>query len=241
MAPDLMADLAERGAVLAPFEGIELVAHFGDVDREWRAAREGAAMFPAGHRQLIAATGGDRVEFLQGMLSNDVKALAPGGGCYASLLNQTGKVITDLRVYADPDRLLLDVLAWRATALRESLERYLIADDVELADAAEQPLLQLEGPLARAVAGEALGIAELPRDAARARARASSRDNACASSPPPRSRATASCSADPRTRCCGSSTPAAKRVRSRPAWRRSIGCASRPASPGRASTWTSRR
>ena len=163
MARAPTADLAERGAVLAPFEGIELVAHFGDVDREWRAAREGAAMFPAGHRRLIAATGGDRVEFLQGMLSNDVKALVPGGGCYASLLNQMGKVITDLRVYADTDRLLLDVMAWRATALRESLERYLIADDVELADAAEQPLLQLEGPLARAVAGEALGIAELPR------------------------------------------------------------------------------
>jgi folate-binding protein YgfZ len=156
------AALAARGAVMAPFAGVEVVLHFGDAEREWRAAREGAALIPAGYRRVIAASGGDRVDFLQGMLTNDVKALAPGGGCYAALLNQTGKVVSDLRVYADADRLLLDVVAWRAGALGEALERFLIADDVELAAAPEQPLLQFEGPLARAVAGEALGVTALP-------------------------------------------------------------------------------
>ena len=101
MAPDPMADLAERGAVLAPFEGIALVAHFGDVDREWRAAREGAALFPAGHRRLIAATGGDRVEFLQGMLSNDVAGLRSGRRLLCVVAQSDGQGITDLRVYAD--------------------------------------------------------------------------------------------------------------------------------------------
>lgn len=162
MTTDPAAALAARGAVTAPFEGVDVVAHFGDADREWRAAHEGAALIPAGYRRCIVATGGDRIDFLQGMLSNDVKALAPGGGCYAALLNQTGKVVSDLRVYADTDRVLLDVVAWRATALREALERFLIADDVELADAPEQPLLQIEGPLARAVAAEALGVSSLP-------------------------------------------------------------------------------
>ena len=163
MSDDPAAALATRGAVTAPFEGLDLVAHFGDPDREWRAAREGAALFPAGYRRLLAATGGDRVDFLQGMVSNDVKALAAGAGCYAALLNQTGKVVSDLRVYADAERLLLDVVAWRAAPLREALERFLIADDVELADATEQPLFQLEGPLARAVAAEALGVEALPQ------------------------------------------------------------------------------
>ncbi|MBX3024465.1 aminomethyltransferase family protein [bacterium] len=162
MSADAAAALRARGAVTGPFAGVEVVLHFGDVDREWRAAREGAALIPAGYRRAIAVTGGDRLDFLQGMLTNDVKALAPGDGCYAALLNQTGKVVSDLRVYAEVDRLLLDVVAWRAAALRAALERFLIADDVELADAAEQPLLQLEGPLARAVAGEALGMAALP-------------------------------------------------------------------------------
>ena len=116
MSPDPTAELVARGAILAPFEGVELVAHFGDADREWRAAREGTAVFPAAYRSLIAATGGDRADFLQGMLSNDVKGLAAGAGCYAALLTQAGKVVTDLRVYVTADRILLDVVAWRAQA-----------------------------------------------------------------------------------------------------------------------------
>lgn len=162
MDPDVRAELVARGAVLAPFEGVEVVAHFGDPDREWRAAREGAAAVPAAHRTLLAATGGDRVEFLQGMLTNDVQLLGVGAGLPAAALTQSGKVVTDLRVYAEADRLLLDVLSWRAPALREHLERFLVADDVELSPATEQPLLQLEGPFAAAVAGEALGTTALP-------------------------------------------------------------------------------
>jgi len=163
MALDRDAELRARGAVLAPFEGLVLPAHFGDPGREWRAAREGAAVVVAAYRQLIAASGSERADFLQGMLSNDVKGLAPGHGVYAAVLDQSGKVATDLRVYAEPERLLLDVVVWRAALLRERLEKYLIADDVELETLADDaPLVQLEGPLAAAVAGEALGLATLP-------------------------------------------------------------------------------
>jgi folate-binding protein YgfZ len=155
--------LTARGAVWAPFEGLSLPAHFGDAGREWRAAREGAALCVAAYRQLVAATGDDRVAFLQGMLSNDVKRLSPGEGLYAAQLDQTGKVLTDLRLYAEPTRLLIDVVAWRAAAMRERLEKFLVADDVELTPLVdERPLVQLEGPLATAVAREALGLDELP-------------------------------------------------------------------------------
>jgi folate-binding protein YgfZ len=165
MPAELEAALTARGAMLAPFEGLSLAAHFGDPEREWRAAREGAAVVPALYRRLIGASGDDRVAFLQGMLSNDVKALAAGQGVYAAVLDQTGKVATDLRVYADPQRLLLDVVAWRAALLRERLEKYLVADDVELEDLTDElPLVQLEGPLSTAIAREALGLDALPSE-----------------------------------------------------------------------------
>ena len=163
MTSDLERALRAHGAVLEAFQGVALPAHFGDPAREWRAASAGAGVFAAGFRSLIAATGADRVAFLQGMLSNDVKALAPGQGLYAAFLTQQGKVVSDLRVYAQAERLLLDVLAWRRATLQEGLERFIVADDVELATPADEPLVGLEGPLARAVAGEALGIADLPR------------------------------------------------------------------------------
>jgi folate-binding protein YgfZ len=165
MDDGLAQALAARGAALVEWQGVRLPAHFGDVGREWRAAREGAALFDASFRTFVAAGGEDRVAFLHGMLSNDVKGLAAGQGVYAALLNQQGKVVSDLRVYAEAQRLLLDVPAWRATLLRESLERFLVADDVELTVPLDsQPLLGLEGPLAAAVAGEALGTDGLPRE-----------------------------------------------------------------------------
>jgi folate-binding protein YgfZ len=163
MTDEFERALRARGAVLEGFQGLTLPAHFGDVGREWRAAREGGAVFAAGFRTLVAATGEDRVSFLQGMLSNDVKGLAAGQGTYAAMLDQQGKVVSDLRLYVEADRMLLDVVAWRRPALQAALERFIVADDVELAPPADQAaLLGLEGPLARAIAAEALGVGELP-------------------------------------------------------------------------------
>ena len=162
MASELESALRAHGAVLESFQGVALPAHFGDPGREWRAASAGAGVFAAGFRGLIAAVGADRIAFLQGMLSNDVKALSPGHGLYAAFLTQQGKVVSDLRVYAQADRLLLDVLIWRRPTLTEGLERYIVADDVELTTPEDEPLIGLEGPFARAIAGEALGISELP-------------------------------------------------------------------------------
>lgn len=154
-----------RGAALQDVHGVLLPARYEGSEREWRAAREGAAVFDAGFRTCLVATGADRVTFLHGMLSNDVKSLQAGRGMYAAMLNQSGKVVADARVYAEPDRLVLETFAWCVEDLRQALEHHLVADDVELAHPAnEQPLVALEGPFARAVLGEALGLAELPRD-----------------------------------------------------------------------------
>lgn len=163
MTSEFERALRDRGAVLEAFQGLTLPAHFGDTAREWRAAREGGAVFAAGFRAHLAATGEDRVAFLQGMLTNDVKALAPGQGAYAAILDLQGKVVSDLRVYAQAERMLLDFVAWRCATAREALERFIVADDVELAPGDdESPLIGLEGPLARAIAAEALGVSGLP-------------------------------------------------------------------------------
>ena len=158
MSSDLEGMWKACGATVATALGCTLPAHFGDPGREWRAAREGSAVFAAGFRSLVSATGGDRVAFMQGMLSNDVKDLAPGQGVYAALLNQAGKVVSDLRVYAESERMLLDMFACRSEAVLEALDRFLVADDVELARLADDvPLLGLEGPFAGALLTEVMG------------------------------------------------------------------------------------
>jgi folate-binding protein YgfZ len=134
------------------------------IEQEYRVAREGCVVYAADTRRLIAVTGEDRVTFLHGMLSNDVKKLRPGDGIYAALLTQQGKIVSDVRVYADTDRLLLDVPSLRAEAVPTALEKFIVADDVELNLAAdEQPLLGLTGPSSTAALERAMGKARPAR------------------------------------------------------------------------------
>jgi folate-binding protein YgfZ len=107
-------------------------------------------------RSILAVHGADRVSFLQGMLSNDVASLAAGGGTYALLLTEQGRVVGDLRVIVGADELLLDVGRDRAEAVRAALERFVVADDVELEDRADVAIA-LRGPRAAAVASTAFG------------------------------------------------------------------------------------
>ena len=75
-----------------------------------RAAEPAAALFRL-ERGLIHVGGGDRVRWLNGMLSNDVAALekrGPGAGCYALLLTREGRIVADLHVLLREDRVWLE-------------------------------------------------------------------------------------------------------------------------------------
>ncbi len=82
---------------------------------------------------LVRVTGGDRVRFLNGMLTNDVGQLATGGWCRAATLNVKGRVLALADVVAEDDAFLLVTEAVTADKLHQLLDRHAIADDVELA------------------------------------------------------------------------------------------------------------
>jgi folate-binding protein YgfZ len=140
-----------HGTPLGDYLGGRLPASFAGLPAEYEAARAAAVVFSVTYRTLLLATGSDRATFLQGMLTNDVRALTAGQGCRAALLNQTGKIVADLRVYAETDRILLDVFTTRAAPVCEALNRYIVADDVEVHPADTAPLIGLAGPTAPAV------------------------------------------------------------------------------------------
>ena len=105
----LHAHLAARGAVHASDRGVVLPRHFGDPEAEYAALTRETAVLDLGFRTPVRATGPDRVTFLQGMLTNDVAALAPGSGCPALLLTIQGRVTADVRVAVLSDAFVLDV------------------------------------------------------------------------------------------------------------------------------------
>jgi len=134
-----------------------------DLDPRTQAAgvRRGVGLFRLADRGLAEVTGGDRVRWLDGMLSNDVAALGPGAersGCYAALLTPQGRVVADLQVLWREEALWLETAGEAVATTIERLERYVVADDVALSDRSrELARLGLEGPGARDVLEAAAG------------------------------------------------------------------------------------
>ena len=115
----------------------------GDVDT-------GAGLFALAARGLVEVRGGDRVRWLNGMLTNDVAAAAArgtGAGCHALLLTREGRIVADLHVLVRDDALWLETDAGAVETALARLAKYVIADDVTLADrSARFDRLAVEGP-----------------------------------------------------------------------------------------------
>lgn len=110
-------------------------------------------------RGRLLCRGPDRKRFLHGMLSNDVKGLAPGQGCPAVLLTVKGRMVADLTVYDCEDGLLLEMEASVCEHVRADLDRHLIMDDAEVVDVSAD--LHELGLFAADPAGLAAFVAEL--------------------------------------------------------------------------------
>jgi len=67
-----------------------------------------AGVLDLSFRGRICLTGQDRARFLHGQVTNDVKSLQFGQGCYAALTTAKGKMESDLNLYCLKDELLLE-------------------------------------------------------------------------------------------------------------------------------------
>src|SRR4051812_37413940 len=130
-------------------------------DAAYRALTEGAGLVDRSELGKLALTGDQAAEMLNGQVSNDVEALAPGTGCYAALLTNKGKMLGDLRVLNTGAELLLVTERSALQPLFDQLRRGMIGWRAELHKrTVQQGLLSLVGPRARAAAGA--GAADLP-------------------------------------------------------------------------------
>src|SRR5215213_4525905 len=96
------------------------------------AVRTGAAIGSISARAQIAVAGSDRATYLQGLLTNDIQALAERTGCYAAWLTPQGRMLTDMHVLQSAAMILLDVPAAQADATLGRLEQFLFSEDVRI-------------------------------------------------------------------------------------------------------------
>jgi folate-binding protein YgfZ len=151
------------GARFIIVNGTEAVADYGDSLAEYEAIRENAAVFDLSFRGRLCLTGAERVRFLHGQVTNDIKSLRVGEGCYAALVTAKGRMQSDLNIYCLADELLLDFEPGMTNNVAQRLEKYIVADDVQVVDvAAQYGLLSVQGPQAAVVIGRLALFHELP-------------------------------------------------------------------------------
>jgi folate-binding protein YgfZ len=123
------------------------------------AARSSAVVVDRSGEGRLRLTGPDRVTWLQGLVTNDVAALQPGQGCYAAYLTPQGRMISDLRILATREALLLDVPTVARTTVAARFEQFIITEDVVVEDVtARIARLAVHGPAAASVVAKALEV-----------------------------------------------------------------------------------
>jgi len=151
-------DVAARaGAVFALEHGWLVPVHFGDPAREYSYACDRAALFDRSHHGKVELTGADAARFLHNLCTNDILRLAADAGCEAFLTTGQGRVVAHACVsrQATPDgreALWLDVGPGMGDKVVQHLNRYIISEQVEVADRTREfAQLHLAGPHAQAV------------------------------------------------------------------------------------------
>ncbi|HZB07149.1 MAG TPA: glycine cleavage T C-terminal barrel domain-containing protein [Thermoleophilaceae bacterium] len=117
---------------------------------DYELVTEAVGLVDRSDRAKFLVRGGEAADFLQGQVSNDVEALEPGTGCYATVLSHKGKLRTDLRILRGDDWFWLDTEAIGHAVLEHMLRTKSLGRDVQYEDVTEsRSLLSLVGPAAR--------------------------------------------------------------------------------------------
>jgi tRNA-modifying protein YgfZ len=124
----------------------------------YEALTQDVALVDRSDRGKLALTGAEAKTFLNGQVTNDIEALRAGGGCYAALLTNKGKMLGDLRVIDTGAELWLDTERVALQALFDTVRRGTVGWQAELHKRTlQQALLSLVGPRAADAVGGAIG------------------------------------------------------------------------------------
>lgn len=122
--------------------------------------RAAGGCVPLGDRAKWQLWGADRLRYLNGQITNDVRRVRPDEALYACVTNAKGRVEGDvyIRSSSEPDGpLWLDAEPGLRKSLGMRLEKYVVADDVEIRDVTEEwNVWHFFGPTATRLEGLAL-------------------------------------------------------------------------------------
>src|SRR5882672_1268452 len=143
----LAPEHSRLGAEFMEQSGWDMVASYGDPNAEYKTVRNGVGITDLSNRGRIEITGKNRTQFLQGLVSNDIKSLKPGEGVFAAFLNVTGRVLADCFIYVIGESFLIDTSPATREKVYKMLEKFSPAGEFHVTDITEATsLLTLQGP-----------------------------------------------------------------------------------------------
>ncbi|MDQ6690153.1 MAG: hypothetical protein M3Z18_06550 [Gemmatimonadota bacterium] len=92
---------------------------------EYSALHNGALFFDRSDRMRLRISGPKAAELVTGMVTNDVSSLVAGEGQYAAALTPKGKIVADLRIFAQEESLLIDTSFAAAAGWKEMVRKYI--------------------------------------------------------------------------------------------------------------------
>lgn len=151
-----------HGATFAERDGYMLPANYGDARAEYEAVRavNGAGVIDLSARGRIEVSGAEAVQFLNGLITNDVKTLAAGAWMHAAFPNVQGRLLASVRVARPGEEVsfLIDTEPATHHKVFKTLERFTLAGDFRVIDVtAETTQFSLQGARAGAIIESVFG------------------------------------------------------------------------------------
>jgi aminomethyltransferase len=133
--------------------------NYGDPTQEYWTVRRGAGLADISSTGRLSIIGKDRLSFLNSLLTNDASQLKDEMGQHSTLLSTKARVLADLYLYNQPNRVIVDTGNSVASSVKENLERYVITEDVQIQDVGRDLVsITLQGPNATKAVKETFGV-----------------------------------------------------------------------------------
>jgi folate-binding protein YgfZ len=146
---------------------VPVVATYGELELEYAALRKHSILLDLPQRAVIEVTGADRLDFLNRMITQELKGMPLNSLRRSFWLNRRGRIDADLRVINLPDRVLLETDIHAAARTIQGLGAFVITEDVAIRDLTDAThRLAIHGPTAVSLVRTVLGIENLERGAA---------------------------------------------------------------------------
>jgi folate-binding protein YgfZ len=117
-----------------PEAGVQVVATYGELELEYAALRKRCVLLDWPQRAVIEVTGADRLEFLNRMITQELKGMPEGEVRPSFWLNRKGRIDADLRVISLPGRIILETDIHAVARTVQGLSSFVITEEVSIKD-----------------------------------------------------------------------------------------------------------